>query len=82
MLNMDEKESFQNIDVNPKHVYADTYLNIVTETNGWNEIDAFWSEKIWRPILNLQPFIFIGPYKSLDKLHSLGFKTFHPFIDE
>ena len=82
MLNMDQKESFQNIDVNPKHVYADTYLNIVTETNGWNEIDAFWSEKIWRPILNLQPFIFIGPYKSLEKLHSLGFKTFHPFIDE
>ncbi len=82
ILTMEQKESFQNIDVNPKHVYADTYLNIVTETNGWDEIDAFWSEKIWRPILNLQPFIFIGPYNSLNRLHKLGFKTFHPFIDE
>lgn len=82
MLDKEQKESFQNIDVNPKEVYADSYLNIVTETNAWDEIDAFWSEKTWRPILNLQPFIYIGPYNSLRKLQQLGFKTFHPFIDE
>lgn len=81
-LSRDEKESFQNIDVNPKEYYINSYLNIVTETNGGNEIDAFFSEKIWRPILNLQPFILIGPYKSLSILHKLGFKTFSPFIDE
>lgn len=81
-LTKEQKESFQNIDVNPKEVYMDTYLNIVTETNAWDEFDAFWSEKTWRPILNCQPFIYFGPYKSLEKLHSLGFKTFHPFIDE
>lgn len=78
----EERQGFQTIDINPKEIYASTYLNIVTETNGWDEIDRFWSEKIWRPILNLQPFIFIGPYRSLHKLKELGFKTFHPFIDE
>lgn len=81
-LSKEEKESFQNIDVNPKEYYINSYLNIVTETNGGDEIDAFWSEKIWRPILNLQPFILIGPYKSLSQLHQLGFKTFSPFINE
>lgn len=82
LLSKDQKESFQNIDVNPKEVYMDTYLNIVTETNAWDEFDQFWSEKTWRPILNCQPFIYFGPYKSLEKLRNLGFKTFHPFIDE
>jgi len=81
-LSTSEKASFQTVDINPKEIYSQTYLNIVTETNGWDEIDRFWSEKIWRPILNLQPFIFIGPYRSLHCLKQLGFKTFHPFIDE
>jgi hypothetical protein len=30
----------------------------------------------------LQPFIIVGPYKSLEVLRDYGFKTFHPFIDE
>lgn len=81
-LTQDQKESFQTVDINPKNIYVDSYINIVTETNGWDEMDAFWSEKIWRPILNLQPFIFIGPFNSLRRLQQWGFKTFHPFIDE
>ena len=46
------------------------------------EPSCFISEKTWRPILNLQPFIYFGGYKSLAKLHKLGFKTFGNIIDE
>ena len=30
----------------------------------------------------MQPFIFLGPWKALEKMRGLGFKTFSPFIDE
>jgi len=81
-LSVDEKFSFQNIDVNIKEIYNSTYLHIVSETLFWDEFDAFFSEKTWRPMLNLQPFIYVGNYKALDRLQKLGFKTFHPYIDE
>jgi hypothetical protein len=32
--------------------------------------------------MNLQPFIHIGNHHSLEKLHQMGFRTFHPFINE
>ena len=32
--------------------------------------------------MNLQPFIFIGNHHSLTRLHNMGFKTFHPYINE
>jgi hypothetical protein len=57
-------------------------LHITSETDFDNSSTPFLSEKTWRPILNLQPFIYVGNYKSLEKLRSLGFKTFSPFIDE
>jgi hypothetical protein len=40
------------------------------------------SEKIFKPISNLQPFLVIGDYLTLAELKKLGFKTFSPFIDE
>jgi len=42
----------------------------------------FISEKTYRPISNLQPFIMVGNYHSLRYLKEFGFKTFSPFIDE
>jgi hypothetical protein len=44
--------------------------------------ECFISEKVFRPIINLQPFLLFGDYGSLRKLKELGFKTFSPFIDE
>jgi hypothetical protein len=82
MLDRVQKTNFQNIDLNIKEIYNSAYINIVTETNGWDQLDSFWSEKTWRPILNLQPFIYVGPYNSLKRLKEMGFKTFSPFIDE
>ena len=64
-----------------KEWYADTYIHLTTETSFQAE-NIFFSEKTWRPIANLQPFVYVGNYHALEKLKNLGFKTFHPFIDE
>ena len=42
----------------------------------------FITEKIWRCIGHKKPFILLGQYKSLHKLHLFGYKTFEPYIDE
>ena len=52
----------------------------------FDEYSIFLDEKIWKPIYNHHPFIFVGcsvdGKSSLEELKSQGFKTFHPFIDE
>jgi len=64
-----------------KEWYMDTYVHLTTETT-FESNSIFFSEKTWRPILNLQPFVYIGNCYALKKLKDLGFKTFHPYIDE
>lgn len=65
---------------NQKDWYSETYVNLVTETFFGHNV--FLSEKIFKPISNLQPFIVLGDYRMLAELRKLGFKTFAPFIDE
>jgi len=38
--------------------------------------------EIFLPILNLQPFVIVGPAKSLKLLSSLGYKTFKKQVNE
>jgi hypothetical protein len=81
-LSMQEKESFQTVNSNNKELYLDTYIHIVSETQFDVCPTPFFSEKTWRPIINLQPFIYLGNYKALDHIKDLGFKTFDKWIDE
>lgn len=81
-LTDDQKQRFPTIDNNRKDLYEDTYFHIVTETRVENDPTCFISEKTWRPILNLQPFIYFGGYRALAKLKELGFYTFGDIIDE
>ena len=78
------KEGFQTNENNKKEYYLDTYLHITSETQFDNGVkwSPFLSEKTFRPILNLQPFIYLGNHNGLDEIRRLGFKTFHPYIDE
>lgn len=71
-------------DANKKDFYLNTYIHLISETSFFAPIidEPFFSEKTFRPIINLQPFIMIGDYGSLRVLKELGFKTFDPFIDE
>ena len=61
--------------------YLDSYIHICTETNFY-EPGIYFSEKTWKPILNLQPFINVNYPGALKHLKEMGFETFHPFINE
>ena len=69
--------------------YRNTYFSVVSETNYYTSIKGdsfesgrFFSEKIFKPILERHPYILIAPPHSLDLLRSLGYKTFEGIIDE
>jgi hypothetical protein len=76
------KLGFTTNENNKKEFYLNSYFHITTETEFTSNRSSFLSEKTWRPILNLQPFVFFGNPFSLKKLQDLGFKTFSPYIDE
>ena len=61
--------------------YQSSLISVVTETN-FEETDIFNTEKIFKPMVHRHPFILVGPYKSLEKLRGLGYKTFSDFWDE
>ena len=83
-LSTQEKQGFT-LNNNRKVYYANTYINIVSETSfdqGSNS-DPFITEKTFiNPIFNLQPFICVGNPFTLQTLRDLGFKTFSPVINE
>jgi hypothetical protein len=81
-LNPEGKEGFQSNENNKKEFYTDTYLHLTSETLFDADGSPFMSEKTFRPILNLQPFIYVGNYRGLEELRRLGFKTFDGYIDE
>ena len=62
-------------------LYDRTFFSIVVESI-YDDLSVFLDEKIWKPIYNYHPFVMVGCPNSLKKLRELGFKTFHPFIDE
>ena len=74
------KYSYEKFDVK---YFLDSYFQIVTGNNftDWED-QLIFSEKIWKPITNLQPFIYLDDVGALKRLREYGFKTFEPFIDE
>jgi hypothetical protein len=61
--------------------YSNYPINLVTETLFFTD-SVFASEKIWKPMLMGQIFIVMAAPNFLNTLRILGFKTFHPFINE
>ena len=84
-LPLDFESYYRNNDaaVNPGEAwpYRNTYFSIVTETQFRNDV-LFVSEKIWKPIHNLHPFLVVGTPGTLSYIRQLGFRTFMPLIDE
>jgi hypothetical protein len=64
-----------------KEVYMKSYFTIVIETYFF-EPYYYVSEKTFKPIAHMHPFIIFGRPGILQYLQKFGFKTFHPFIDE
>lgn len=61
--------------------YINSYINLTTETLFFEDCH-YISEKIFKPIANLQPFVVIGSPFILKELKKLGFKTFDSYWDE
>jgi len=64
-------------------MYKNSWVSIVTESSYFEREHAvFIGEKTFKPIAAAQPFIIVGSKHSLKYLRKLGYKTFHPYIDE
>lgn len=61
--------------------YQDSYWHFVLETH-FNKNNLFLTEKTFKPILNMQPFLIVGAPGSLKLLKDLGYETFDYWIDE
>lgn len=63
------------------NLYQDFFVELVCET--YSKGRTFYpTEKIWRPIVCLTPFILQGPIGYLKHLRAMGFKTFGDYWDE
>lgn len=74
--------------------HANSYFSLITETIFYQDRNlprmsfydnvggVFFTEKTARPLLLKHPFILAGYVNSLAYLRTMGFKTFHPYIDE
>jgi hypothetical protein len=61
----------------------DSWCTVVSEASyGDSEGACFISEKTFKPIACQQPFIILGSKNILKNLKEMGYKTFHPYIDE
>jgi hypothetical protein len=75
---------------NKTDYYVNTYFSVVTETlcmlrhsaDGHLGIGRALSEKTFKPVLCLHPFILLAVPKSLELFKYLGFQSFHPYINE
>lgn len=62
-------------------LYNNAYWNF-SAMPSFSEYNLSLSKNIFLPILNLQPFVIVGPPESLSLLRSLGYKTFGEQINE
>jgi hypothetical protein len=58
-------------------IWNSSFLNIVTETTqNLKSPDCFLSEKTFKPIIGMRPFLINGNPKSNEYLRNMGFETF------
>jgi hypothetical protein len=72
---------FKTTDTFSRQLTTNSYFQIVTESPFLNN-EIFFSEKIIKPIIMMQPFILVSSYKMLENFKQLGFKTFDGLFDE
>lgn len=71
------------LDSNFNHIHDQTLFQIVNETeaNNKNNTSLFYSEKTFRPISQLQPFVIYGQQYCNRYLKSIGYKTYEDWFD-
>lgn len=63
-------------------IWQQHFLNIVGETEFYPWDNMFISEKTWKPIIGLRPFLINGQTKIYKWLRNNGFKTFTHYFPE
>jgi len=58
-------------------IWKNSLLNIITETNYQTQGIPFLTEKTFKPIIGMRPFLILGPDGTIEWLHSNGFMTFN-----
>jgi hypothetical protein len=61
--------------------YKKSVISLISDTIFFKK-SGFISEKIFKPIMYLQPFLIVGPPHYLKEIRNMGFKTFNGLIDE
>lgn len=62
------------------HARYNSHIELINETCFKGE--HFFTEKTFIPILLNKPFLMVSSYKTLECLRGMGYKTFHPIINE
>lgn len=70
------------IDVGEWWYYAESWFSLVTESGVNGRGHERFTEKPFKAILGLHPFLIIGLPRTLKLMREYGFQTFAPFIDE
>ena len=67
-----------------KETYLNTWYSAITETYFYEYYNTsmFFSEKIFKPVCAMHPFVLVGQQFSLKYFKKLGFKTFDSVWDE
>lgn len=60
-------------------IWQNHFITVVSETEFWPWDNMFISEKTWKPILGLRPFVINGQQKIYHYLRQQGFRTFEKY---
>ena len=70
-----------NSTLGPLDVWNSSFLIIVTETDhNMHTAVPFLSEKIWKPLIGMRPFVCLGDKGTTKSLQEAGFHTFNEFF--
>lgn len=66
-----------------EYYHLNSYINIVAMSYFYLANDRIEiNEKLFKPIISMQPFVVLGEPRTLKTLRDLGYKTFDKWIDE
>jgi hypothetical protein len=79
-----QDNTFANTNLYNTWMYDQTWFSVVSETVGpYDILESVWTtEKTKKPILHKHPFLINGLPNTLQQVRDIGYKTFHPHIDE
>lgn len=87
---LDDCNTNDKFKITNNNLYDKSLLSLVTETNFYGKtlynekiiVGRILSEKTFKPIAMKHPFIIVSNKNFLDCIRALGYKTFHPYINE